>query len=557
MAGAVLILSLSACSTSTTKKTETSFKDSERIASEKLALLTETVSQVSQDNPSFKSSSAIYLGGRVTKPMRNMSLPPVFNATVIQNHNFVSLRDATAWIAHISNLPVRISPEVIAPVIAQSAQPSQSNPIVPSISPYTPPAPSNVVAQQFMHAEFQGPLSAFIDLIAAHYNTHWKYENESVVFFNIETKTFVLNSIPTSLMNSSNISASTSSGGTPNNSSASSQPQSSGTSSTSATPASSGSNGGSTNTSGSSTTANSSLNIWSEIQGSIHQYLSAQGRVITNPSSGTITITDYPENVAKAGEYISQINDIMSLQATFQVKVLLVSMSDVDQYGINWNLVYKSLQNTFGVSASSAFPNTIGAGSYAFNILANNPSLNGTSAIINALTTQGKVSTVTTATVTTLNNLPIPYHNGNTTTYLAYSTSTVSTVGVTSSVMPGTYDTGFNMNLLPHILNLQHLLLQFNLNLGTLNKLTMVSNGTSTSSTSLQAPDLNNIGSMQYVSLKSGETLILSGFEQQGTNITSQGVGSASNYLLGGGKTSSIQKSVMVVLITPVISRRN
>jgi hypothetical protein len=56
---------------------------------------------------------------------------------------------------------------------------------------------------------------------------------------------------------------------------------------------------------------------------------------------------------------------------------------------------------------------------------------------------------------------------------------------------------------------------------------------------------------MQRVSMKSNETLVISGFEQTDDNLSRNGSGNASNYILGGGFRASRTKEVIVILITP------
>lgn len=543
------LMLLASCSSASIKRTDAAFNATAETTSEKLALQSEQLSLKQKSTPAFRLSDGIYLGGHTIKPTRNSDLPAIFNNEVIQNHRFSSLRDAAAWVRQLSGLPVRISPEVLSASSGQGAQ---------AISATLESGTAlSATASQPMRAVFAGSFAAFLDVIAAHYSTHWKFVDDSIEFYNIETKTFLLKAVPSTQINNSSISALASSGNSVGSISASSASGGTNSQTTGAASTSGSGMGGTGSPNGSNTSASSTLNVWVDVPNAIRHYLSPQGRVVPNISSGTITVSDFPENVAKAGEYIRQINERMTLQAMFQVKVLMVSVSDSDVYGINWNAVYKKVNNEFGITATSSFAGGVGAGAYAFNVLSGNAEFNGTSAIINALSSQGKVSTVTSVTLSTLNNLPIPYTNGGTVTYMAQSSSTLSTVGVTTSVQPGTFDTGFNMNLLPNIFDLQHMILQFNLSLNTLRSMTTVTNGSGSGSSSLQAPDVGKVGSMQYVQMKSGETLILSGFEQKATNASSQGVGSASNYLLGGGKSSKSTKDVMVVLITPYISQNN
>ncbi|EKB9389720.1 TPA: hypothetical protein L4G80_006436, partial [Pseudomonas aeruginosa] len=53
--------------------------------------------------------------------------------------------------------------------------------------------------------------------------------------------------------------------------------------------------------------------------------------------------------------------------------------------------------------------------------------------------------------------------------------------------------------------------------------------------------------------LRSGETLVLSGFDQTTEDTNKVGTGDAGFFGLGGGLTRNTKREVIVVLITPVV----
>ncbi len=53
--------------------------------------------------------------------------------------------------------------------------------------------------------------------------------------------------------------------------------------------------------------------------------------------------------------------------------------------------------------------------------------------------------------------------------------------------------------------------------------------------------------------MKSGSTLVLTGFEQVSNNINSTGVGKAKMGLLGGSSYNQNKRDVMVILVTPEV----
>ncbi|RYF46557.1 MAG: PilN family type IVB pilus formation outer membrane protein, partial [Cytophagaceae bacterium] len=59
----------------------------------------------------------------------------------------------------------------------------------------------------------------------------------------------------------------------------------------------------------------------------------------------------------------------------------------------------------------------------------------------------------------------------------------------------------------------------------------------------------------QRVILSSGQTLVLSGFQQVNNTSGKQGVGSASFFGLGGGANGQKDDTMLVILITPTLLR--
>jgi type IVB pilus formation R64 PilN family outer membrane protein len=151
----------------------------------------------------------------------------------------------------------------------------------------------------------------------------------------------------------------------------------------------------------------------------------------------------------------------------------------------------------------------------------------------------------------TMNNQPVPLQVGRQTSYLASSTTTLTQgAGATTTLTPGLITTGFSMSLVPHMLEKGKLLLQFAINISSLLNLSAITSGQST----IQTPDIDTRNFLQRVMLNSGDTLVMTGFEQVIMSSKGQGIGSASNTALGGGINRSSDRSVLVILIQPMVS---
>jgi type IVB pilus formation R64 PilN family outer membrane protein len=166
------------------------------------------------------------------------------------------------------------------------------------------------------------------------------------------------------------------------------------------------------------------------------------------------------------------------------------------------------------------------------------------------LAQQGRISNIRTPSVTTLNLQPAPIQIGNVQSYIASSTtSTTASVGSTTSLNPATITSGFNMMLLPKVLDRDNLLLMINLSMSSRPTFQTFESNDSR----VQTADYDTKNAAPKVKLRSGQTLVLTGFEENREDATRSGVGSARFLGLGGGRSRTSEHSVLVVLVTPIV----
>jgi type IVB pilus formation R64 PilN family outer membrane protein len=289
----------------------------------------------------------------------------------------------------------------------------------------------------------------------------------------------------------------------------------------------------------------SRLSVYNSIENAVKAMLSAYGKVVASPATGSITVVDTPDSLDRVAAYIENENKAMSRQVAINVTVLSVSLNDSDDYGINWNLVYNNLRQQYGMTSAS--PVSVDNNLFSVGVVGSSR-FAGSTAVINALSKQGKVRRQTTASVITLNNQPVPVQVAKQTSYLQSSQTTiVPNVGPSITLVPGSVTSGFNMSILPHVLANGTVLLQFSTDISSLRRIREVQSGTS----KIETPEIDTRNFLQRVSMKSNETLIISGFEQTDDNLDRQGVGDPRNFILGGGVKAGASKESIVILITP------
>lgn len=314
------------------------------------------------------------------------------------------------------------------------------------------------------------------------------------------------------------------------------------------------------------------LSIWKDLDRTIAQMLSPEGKVIVSEATTSVTVRDKASNVALVGSYIHNLNKKLSKQVLVKIQILQVDLSSAYDMGINWQIVADGFHNSPFVLNSSygtpisltSFtaqrpPPTTLAGPFGAQGVppvsvptmgtVGNGNIPSYTILINALNQQGKTSVVTEPRIVCLNNqvsvIKITQQKAyvasvqNTT--LAGTSGTAPTSTVTSQITPGNIITGITLYILPKILD-KKIYMQVNADLSVNSELVTLGE--------VQLPTVDSKNFNQRSVIRSGETLILSGFRQL-TNV-SRAMQLYKSQALGG-KGSNQVGSETVVLITPIL----
>lgn len=399
---------------------------------------------------------------------------------------------------------------------------------------------------------YTGSLSGLLDYISNKYSIWWKNRRGQISFYKMETRVFTIYALPV---------------------------ESSMSASLSGTPISNSTGGGSGGSTTLSMSTDVKLTFWENIESGITQVMGGQGEMLIDQTSGSITVTAPPFVMQKIARYVQALNEKLSRQVAISVKVLNVVLENDDQYGLDLQAAFKS--SRLGMLATTPSFTTAGtAGTVTMTLL--DTKWKDSQAIIQALSTQGRASLVTSTSVTTLNNKVAPVQITTQENYVKETTvqkdSYSSGSGSTSvDVDTDTLNYGFTMELLPRILDNGRLLLLFSMTLTDLVALNSFSsaslNNSSSSSddssdkdegdddnddeggenTIVQLPKVQTRGFVQEIAMRSGSTLVLTGFETVENKASSAGIGQPRISILGGKANASQRRAVLVILLTPEI----
>ncbi|ETS30038.1 type IVB pilus formation outer membrane protein, R64 PilN family [Photorhabdus temperata] len=377
-----------------------------------------------------------------------------------------------------------------------------------------------------INVNWHGSLAGLLDSVILSSGLHWKVHNGAVHIFKTETRVFQIYALPGTDALSSSVTATTSAtfGG--------------------------GAGGGDSGNSGSTQTLATSLtrSVMDEIQKTVSGMLTpGEGKLTLSMATASLAVTDSPEILDRVKDYIDQQNKLLTTQVVLNVKILNLTFDRDDQYGVDWSLAYKSAHIGLADKNSTA----IDEGGINTNIHILKGPFSDSALLIKALSAQGKVSIVTQPSVTTLNLQAVPMQVATQTGYVSSISNTLTPqVGTSVGIEPATVTTGFNMLMLPYAMADKQILLQYNISLSDLKKLAKFGKE---ETGQVQLPTIDLRAFSQKVRLHSGETLVLSGFEQQSDTSERSGLGSPDNQVLGGSREGKTNHNVIVVMITPIV----
>lgn len=492
--------------------------------------------------------------------------PEIYDKQVVFNHpEGMTLPDVALWITE--NVGVRAVVEASAlggsasgglaaagvmafPLSARTALPSpalglpgsQTLPALPAASPGSFNAMSGSPLK-FYTGAFRG----FLDQADAHYNVWSRYKDGVVTFYTTETRTFQLPSIADTASMNGSISTGDSASG--------SSQGSSGTGTANAGSAQSTSTGSSSSSSGSggqTITLGVQVTPWQNLERTANAIAGCKDCVVGDKDLGVLTVTGTPAQCDRLESWVKNLDSMYGKQVAIDVHVYQVQETLEHNYGINLTLGYKSAGGHTGVTmtgasaplvTSTSTPMTFGA-----SILGG--TLSGSSAAVQALATLGNVSQLISRSGVTQNGKLLALQAAKQEGYVASTQSTLTaSVGSSTTMQTATLVPGFTSSFLPKVID-GRILIDFDMTLSDLLNLQTFTSGSGSSASSVQLPTMQVTRFEQSVSLKPGETLILTGMRQQNTSTTNNGVGSPYLPLLGGGVDAQKGDTIIAVVIS-------
>lgn len=292
------------------------------------------------------------------------------------------------------------------------------------------------------------------------------------------------------------------------------------------------------------------------LRNTVDAMLTTGGRLTVSPESQTFIVTDTPEALARVASFIDTMNKSMSRRVRVVVEAIEVTAKDNTQLGLDWNLVYKSLNATGSTGAVNAIGSLVGLNAGRLAIKDNSGRFAGSEVSVRALSEIGNIVNRKSFPFITSSGRPVTHALRNTFNYVDSASlsqaSTITTVQQAPSVTQKEETVGTFLTVTPFAKDNGQIYLTLSYDVTTSDPLTSFTVGSASNSTIVQQKSINGTGIIQEIPMRSGQTVVVGGYDSVVGNLTQRRAAPGAPMLLGGSDSGTYQKSIVVFLVTAV-----
>ncbi|EKS9798999.1 pilus assembly protein PilN [Burkholderia cepacia] len=464
-----------------------------------------------------------------------------------------TLAEVAQWITRTTGIPTRIDSSVNDFPVGNSLKVSAPSagvqpPLPPGFPGATGPlqavpitsnaAPTLAAARTGQMLTYDGDLGGFLEVQNNRFNVWSRTQDGVITFFRTESRVFPLPSLTEAASMGGQIST-----GSGSNSS-------SGTGSSTGSTSSNGSSGSTGSDSGQQLSQSATIDPWKNLQQTA-EAISNGGKVVADLNLGMLTVTGTPPQCDRVEAFFKSLNASFLKRIAIDARVYVVRKSREDNLGLSLALAYKNATGHTSAGITGVAPPTVSGSaspaSFGANILTG--PLAGTKGALQVLSALGDVTEVLSRAGITQNGKLLSLQDARKQRFTPSTQSTLaSNVGSTTSQQSETLTTGFTAGFVPKLTN-GMIVMNFNITLSQLVEMQLFPPGCS-GLNCVQHPITQDTQLLQSVPLKPGETLVLTGMQDQTLTTRANGAGSPWVPILGGGADAQRNDTFIAVVIS-------
>lgn len=458
-----------------------------------------------------------WLAGKPQPLARDVSLPPALREnvqTTLMLADDADLSTVAQRLAAATGMPVRVRPDALLPLDLFLPRLAVNGALDAS------------VAQRFEVRAGAQPLADLLDVVAARYSVHWRYEHNALEFYRTDTRVFDLRALSLA----SKVDVRLGRAG---------RAEAEGFENTSSTSLSGG--------------EHKALAI---LRAHAQAFLTRSG-VIADPVEGetALVITDTPEALERVGRYFERENKALTRRVRLVFEEITVISRDSASGGIDWNAVYAAA----GGAARLAMPAMPVAGAGALEVAAGRGPFDASRAILSALSASGAVVRHSRVPVLTLNRRPVTHAVRTTFSYIDRVQSTAvpgMTADGANSSLPAVSisqkeeTVGSFLTLVPDIQEDGQILLSIAYDNAVAQPLKTVTFGERGNQVQVQQITVDGNGTVQQIELRPGQPVIVSGFDRSQDQHDRQRLTPGAPLVAGGQDSANSERVTTLILVT-------
>lgn len=320
--------------------------------------------------------------------------------------DLMALKDLSSYVSQVTGVNIRRAPELIEKKLTSGSSGAVDNggvTLVSSESEQNSDGNSENELAHFIPTDVYRPhllnvtLEEALNTITESLGIHWRYSrSEGVTLYYFDNRSFVLAEAP----KKKSITKTSTTGQTGEETDT----------------------GSVDNSSALTVTQEISANFWEKAESAVMAMRSNYGRIIVNPATGHIHVTDSPDVIVAVDRYIQELKRTFSREARIRLMIVNVRQNSSDNFGLNLELVYERLNKELINIATS--PGSISGGSsFSFENTRPNSRMNGSKLFLDALSSQGKVSVLSTEEFPVTNYNLYNHKVGGVTRFLAQAST--------------------------------------------------------------------------------------------------------------------------------------
>jgi MSHA type pilus biogenesis protein MshL len=284
-----------------------------------------------------------------------------------------------------------------------------------------------------------------------------------------------------------------------------------------------------------------------------------------SPVSGLINVTASPEKMQEIATFLDAFRASIERQVLIEAKIVEVNLSKSTQYGIDWSAITKlgglgvTLRNspaatTTATTATGSTSTSSSPGNVVFN-------LNGDlqiNAVLNALSTQGDVSVLSSPRTSALNNQRATFQVTTDQTFFTVARQPIvgptGTIGFNTTIQPEQVSVGIVLDVLPQISADNVITMSIRPAVTSVIKTDSI---TLADGSTAQAPEIARREGDTVARLRAGETMVIGGLMQTSVNRQVSGVPILKDLPVIGALFRHVSntetRTEMVVFLTPTV----